>query len=119
MRTFCERRGRQAAFLEGGGYRQDDPYVYLMFLTSLSHVVELRIDSSSIPLDLRLCSHLATLSRVCPCPCAFTAQHSVTRDMITDSREDLTNSVAAAVKEHKGKFRGLDCNRGTKTVMKR
>ena len=86
---------------------------------SLSHVVELRIDSSSIPLDLRLCSHLATLSRVCPCPCAFTAQHSVTRDMITDSREDLTNSVAAAVKEHKGKFRGLDCNRGTKTVMKR
>ena len=90
-----------------------------MFLMSLSHVVELRIDSSSIPLDLRLCSHLATLSRVCPCPCAFTAQHSVTRDMITDSREDLTNSVAAAVKEHKGKFRGLDCNRGTKTVMKR
>lgn len=41
--------------------------------------------------------------------------------MITDSREDLTNSVAAAVKEHKGKFRGLDCNRGTKTkaAMKR
>ena len=39
--------------------------------------------------------------------------------MITDSREDLTNSVAAAVKENKGKFRGLDCNRGTKTVMKR
>jgi len=80
---------------------------------------DLRIDSSCIPLDLRLCSHLATLSRICPCPCAFTAQHSVTRDMITDSREDLTNSVAAAVKEHKGKFRGLDCNRGTKTVMKR
>ena len=41
------------------------------------------------------------------------------RDMITDSREDLTNSVAAVVKEQKGKFRGLDCNRGTKTVMKR
>lgn len=41
--------------------------------------------------------------------------------MITDSREDLTNSVAAAVKEHKGKFRGLDCNKTmkTKTVMKR
>ena len=57
--------------------------------------------------------------RLCPCPCAFTAQHSVTRDMITDSREDLTNSVAQAVKEHRGKFRGLDCNRGTKTVMKR
>ena len=41
--------------------------------------------------------------------------------MITDSREDLTNSVAAAVKEHKGKFRGLDSNKTmkTKTVMKR
>merc|ERR1719411_2128654 len=79
---------------------------------------DLRIDSGSIPLDLRLCSHLATLSRICPCPCAFTAQHSVTRDMITDSREDLTNSVAAAV-QGRSKFRALDCNRGTKSVMKR
>jgi len=79
---------------------------------------DLRIDSSSIPLDLRLCSHLATLSRLCPCPCAFTAQHSVSRDIVTDSREDLTNSVAAAV-QGKSKFRGLDCNRGTKSVMKR
>ena len=78
---------------------------------------DLRIDSSSIPLDLRLCSHLATLSRLCPCPCAFTAQHSVSRDIVTDSREDLTNSVAAAV-QGKSKFRGLDCNRGTKSVMK-
>ena len=46
---------------------------------------------------------------------------AIHRDMITDSREDLTNSVAAAVKEQKAKFRGLDCNRGTKTkaAMKR
>ena len=28
---------------------------------------------------------------MCPCPCAFTAQHSVTRDIVTNSREDLTN----------------------------
>lgn len=79
---------------------------------------DLRIDSSRLPLDLRLCSHLATLSKLCPCPCAFTAQHSVTRDIVTDSREDLTNSVAAAV-QGKSKFRGLDCNRGTKAAMKR
>ena len=84
----------------------------------INFFADLRIDSSSIPLDLRLCSHLATLSRLCPCPCAFTAQHSVSRDIVTDSREDLTNSVAAAV-QGKSKFRGLDCNRGTKSVMKR
>lgn len=79
---------------------------------------DLRIDSSCLPLDLRLCSHLATLSKMCPCPCAFTAQHSVTRDIVTNSREDLTNSVAAAVQGKKKGF-GLDCNRGTKTAMKR
>ena len=92
----------------------------LMYFTLklINIFADLRIDSSSIPLDLRLCSHLATLSRLCPCPCAFTAQHSVSRDIVTDSREDLTNSVAAAV-QGKSKFRGLDCNRGTKSVMKR
>jgi len=81
---------------------------------------DLRIDSSCLPLDLRLCSHLATLSKLCPCPCAFTAQHSVTRDIVTNSREDLTNSVAAAVQGKKKGF-GLDCNRGgtNKTAMKR
>ena len=36
---------------------------------------DLRIDKQQLPLDIRLCSHLEKLSRQCPCPCAFTANH--------------------------------------------
>merc|ERR1712241_1270642 len=69
-------------------------------------------------MDIKLSAYLAKISQVCPCPCAYTAGHSVTRDIATDILQDLKNNVLQLL-NGKSKFKGLDCNRGTKTAMKR